>query len=285
MKPQLSCSVIKGKVKPPLTGSLSADGYLWCWAAWWWRSQKHLGGKPRNAPYEKPRRSWKAEHAIIGMSWTPSWLLVTEISTCKPFVDGEQERQVLNTPWYHMQHPAGGLPHRILKEKKQPHNNKNKENNKAKHWCLDVASRNYIGVPQMNLLSVCIPTEQRRKTGAWFTRDHPGVELRVAVKWSCECWRSHFLLKVADFPNNTFPFILQWSMARESCWTAMRSVWFTGRFSLFHFSMLFLDFFPSYSVLGFLVAQVRKTSAMDGGSGSVGFQTPCGHICGYGRVP
>lgn len=47
-KPQLSCSVIKGKVKPPvcpLTSSLSADGYLWCWAAWWWCLQKCLGEK------------------------------------------------------------------------------------------------------------------------------------------------------------------------------------------------------------------------------------------------
>lgn len=94
MKPQLSCSVITGKVKPPvrpLTGSLSADGYLRCWAAWWQCLQKHLGEKTWNALCFKPRRSWKARCAIIRMSWTPSWFLVIEISTCKPFLDGERE--------------------------------------------------------------------------------------------------------------------------------------------------------------------------------------------------
>lgn len=91
--------------------------------------------------------------------------MVIEISACKTFLDGEQERQMLNTPWYLTKCPAGRLPHWMLKEKKQPHNNQNKENNEAKHRRVDVASRNYTRVPQMNVLSVCIPAEQR-KTGA-----------------------------------------------------------------------------------------------------------------------
>lgn len=102
--------------------------------------------------------------------------LVTEISTRKPLLDGERERRVLNSPRYRTQRPAGGLPHSVFTEKKQPRNNENKESNKAEHRGVDVASRNDTGVPQTNLLGV--PAERRRR----WVPIHSGNPLRAELR-------------------------------------------------------------------------------------------------------